>query len=298
MSESGPILPIYTERVAESFVITPELLQEADSISIHPEDRNVDGSLLVAPNGPISNLNEQNWKIVRTRSFKEWFGDWQSETGDASKIVDRNGEPFLVYHETAHDFNSFDDSKIGSSNDTGYYGAGHYFATNKGIPGFYSGQEQIVIRAFLNIRRPYYFDDENPDTLYYKCLLNRAPKSTAIAKAEKYIDLENSRRRLRDLEQGIFEKHQDVPRGVDFAEHWERQRLDAIKKLKALIEKQEGVVAHLSQTYDELNGAHDGVIVQREKGNALSSHSRVEVVAFQGHQVAIIQKEDNRSTHK
>lgn len=53
-----------------------------------------------APNGKKSNLNEKQWLQVRTESFKKWFGDWENDPEKASKILDENGEPRIVYHDT------------------------------------------------------------------------------------------------------------------------------------------------------------------------------------------------------
>lgn len=53
---------------------------------------------LLAPNGKVSNLNERQYAQVRTRAFKEWFGDWENDPKNASKVVDENGEPLVVYH--------------------------------------------------------------------------------------------------------------------------------------------------------------------------------------------------------
>lgn len=36
-----------------------------------------DGTFMKAPNGKPTNLNEQQWLQVRTKAFKEWFGDWE-----------------------------------------------------------------------------------------------------------------------------------------------------------------------------------------------------------------------------
>ena len=36
------------------------------------------GTYMKAPNGEKSNLNEAQWLHVRTKSFKEWFGDWEN----------------------------------------------------------------------------------------------------------------------------------------------------------------------------------------------------------------------------
>lgn len=55
---------------------------------------------LKAPNGNPTNLNERQWLQVRTPKFKAWFGDWENDPANASKIVDENGEPKVVYHDT------------------------------------------------------------------------------------------------------------------------------------------------------------------------------------------------------
>lgn len=36
-----------------------------------------DGSFMKAPNGKSTNLDERQWLQVRTKEFKEWFGDWE-----------------------------------------------------------------------------------------------------------------------------------------------------------------------------------------------------------------------------
>jgi predicted ABC-type ATPase len=52
---------------------------------------------LIAPNGKTSNLTAQQYKLVRTPAFKAWFGDWENDPANASKVVDENGEPLVVY---------------------------------------------------------------------------------------------------------------------------------------------------------------------------------------------------------
>ena len=55
-----------------------------------------DGTFMKAPNGQPTNLNEQQWLQVRTQEFKTWFGDWQNDPQNASKVVDSQGEPLVV----------------------------------------------------------------------------------------------------------------------------------------------------------------------------------------------------------
>lgn len=55
-------------------------------------------TFMKAPNWKPSNLSEANWLQVRTKDFKEWFWDWENDPKNASKVVDENWEPLLVYH--------------------------------------------------------------------------------------------------------------------------------------------------------------------------------------------------------
>lgn len=104
---------------------------------------------LIAPNGNESNLTAEQYKLVRTPEFKAWFGDWENDPDSASKIVDKNGEPLVVYHGTMYDFNSFNDR----------YKA-HYFAVDKKYSSFvvteYRGglkEYERIIPCFLNVRK-------------------------------------------------------------------------------------------------------------------------------------------------
>ena len=79
--------------------------------------RDSEGNLL-APNGKKSNLTERQYAQVRTKEFKEWFGDWENDPENASKVVDENGEPLVVYHGTSRRLNnnSFNSGFIFASN--------------------------------------------------------------------------------------------------------------------------------------------------------------------------------------
>lgn len=61
-----------------------------------------------------SNVNKKINKITQSQQFVRWFGDWQNRAKSASKVVDSNGEPLVVYHQTENDFNVFDANKKGA----------------------------------------------------------------------------------------------------------------------------------------------------------------------------------------
>ena len=132
---------------------------------ISPEEENIiekaksDGSYMKAPNGNPTNLNEKQWVQVRTKAFKEWFGDWENNPEDASKVIDENGEPRVVYHGTYADFNAFDESHLGDVTDLNATNEdwaktshiGFWFNDNK--IGFYTKHKPV----FLNVRNPLEF---------------------------------------------------------------------------------------------------------------------------------------------
>jgi len=93
---------------------------------------------------------------VRTKEFKEWFGDWMNNPENASKVVDENGEPLLVYHGSARRFKEFDINKIGY---TTWDKSGFYFSNNRRVAkGYYSretGNGWDNIKLSLGLTRKY-----------------------------------------------------------------------------------------------------------------------------------------------
>ena len=112
------------------------------------------GTFMKAPNGKETNLTEDQWLAVRTAAFKNWFGDWEKDPQNASKVVDENGEPRVVYHGTYGDFTVFDKAMIGSATDYGLWGRGFYFTNMENTP---YGNKKLAL--FLNFRNPFIFND-------------------------------------------------------------------------------------------------------------------------------------------
>ena len=106
-----------------------------------------DGTFMLAPNGEPTNLTERQWLQVRTEAFKEWFGDWENDPENASKVVDENGEPRVVYHLTSEQFTKFDLAKSRSQSDV----QGFFFSS--GTEDWSAmGDEKMAV--FLNLRNP------------------------------------------------------------------------------------------------------------------------------------------------
>ena len=105
-------------------------------------------------------LTFHQWQQVRTPEFKAWFGDWENDPDNASKVVNpRTGEPLAMYHGTSHsqEGNAFTRFDTYGSN-YGLMGQGSYFTDNAGVASSYTekgrGGNPSVYSVFLNIRNP------------------------------------------------------------------------------------------------------------------------------------------------
>lgn len=139
-------------------------------------DAKKNGTYLKAPNGKDSRLSSGQWTVVRTNNFKKWFGDWERDPENASKIVDENGEPMVVYHGRSTDFNTFErkegirfvmglEDKVKSE--------GFFFSPNKEFAAEYAsnasrhrGGKANIVPCFLDIRKPMDLTAENYDETY------------------------------------------------------------------------------------------------------------------------------------
>lgn len=104
--------------------------------------------------------------IIYSDNFKEWFGDWENDPENASKVVDEEGKPLIMYHGSLADFDTFDLSKTGknwggfSSHGRGIYFTGSREAAETWVrrgmesTNNFEGSPKIY-SVFLNIRNPY-----------------------------------------------------------------------------------------------------------------------------------------------
>jgi len=102
---------------------------------------------LLAPNGKPSNLNAVQHAQVRTPEFIKWFGPWENDPENASKVVDENGEPLVVYHtrQKGNDFTKFRSGTAGLI----------WFADSKAGSIMAAMGEGDTIEVYLNARSPF-----------------------------------------------------------------------------------------------------------------------------------------------
>lgn len=156
------------QKIVVSF--SPNDIKLADGTNTTFDYKNEDirfkygGNILLAPNGKPSNLNAEQWHLVRSKNFIAWFGDWINDPENASKVVDENGEPLVCYHRTNSKFNIFDKEKLGVSSgwETAYFG---FYFSNKNQKGYYGKK---VMKCFLSIKNPYFIETENYSDFDYE----------------------------------------------------------------------------------------------------------------------------------
>lgn len=135
------------------FQMPIELLRDGSVGSISYRQRSV--NLYGIPFSSV--VNEKTGKksargVVTTAAFKEWFGDWENDPKNASKVVNENGTPKIVYHGTGEEFTVFGYDKVGSATGVGILGDGFYFADKKRLA---KGYGENVMSVYLDMKRPY-----------------------------------------------------------------------------------------------------------------------------------------------
>jgi hypothetical protein len=109
-------------------------------------------------------LNDNFWK---------WFGD--------SKVVDKKGNPLIVYHGSGRNFTEFEPMK--SSSD---FPEAMYFSDSEKVAKSYSNFGVIPYRLYLKIEKPYIIDAKNRD---FNSLYNEIVSGMHYAKDNYYDGL-------------------------------------------------------------------------------------------------------------
>ncbi|MGN0182884.1 MAG: LPD23 domain-containing protein, partial [Candidatus Ornithomonoglobus sp.] len=110
-----------------------------------------------------------------SQQFKRWFGDWEKSPNTASKVVNDDGTPKVVYHGTSRGgFTEFDTYFYLSK--YGLFGNGAYFTESHSIADAYThkgkGENPQIYEAYLNIKNPIDMDAAADVSLWNKALEN------------------------------------------------------------------------------------------------------------------------------
>lgn len=68
-----------------------------------------------------SGVNTKFKNVTETQQFKRWFGDWKNDPKHASKVLNEDGTPKVVYHGTSESFTVFDNERFNKNEASGDY---------------------------------------------------------------------------------------------------------------------------------------------------------------------------------
>lgn len=223
-------------------------------------------------------------KITQSKQFIRWFGDWQNSHAKASKVVDNNGEPLVLYHQTEKEFTTFDTKQKGS---------GEF---DSEMPtGIFMKPTNSDIGVGGNIQMPLYASIKNPLTVNNRSeLVNFYDKNVqGYTKAKSAIDSVNEEYKAKfneemKRENEEYQKLWNAKKNGEISEE-EYQKSISRDALDEIMEEWENKVNEASRNAKALvddyfkNSNYDGVIVNNDVGSF--GRSTKTFIAFENTQV-------------
>lgn len=139
-------------RIADELYEDGVIPKEARDLLVREDELNFEN--LGKPLDKQARFSMKN-AVTESQQFKRWFGDWQNNPAKASKVVNEDGTPKVMYHGTSkggfHIFNTY-------GGNFGLFGIGSYFTDNLDVAQSYTqkgkGNNPQVYSVYLNIRNP------------------------------------------------------------------------------------------------------------------------------------------------
>lgn len=247
------------EEIVETKSVDELIHEQSELIEVRPEDRNKNGQLLASPEGPISKLDEKEWRIVRTEAFKKWFGE--------SMVVDENGEPLVLYHGSSKKFDKFDISKVGASSgenkDSGYFGTGFYFTPYQGLAEKYG---PVLYKSFLRINQIQTFSEEHGNVRFDDIPL---PENIREEVLKRYKPLQEAEYRRLQEEEERYRGDWGYVSSWNGSDKFEHILSDVIRQV--LLDKGfDGVIGYnpISKLYEYTVFNQDDILIISQSENA------------------------------
>ena len=104
-------------------------------------------------NGFVASIRDEGSTVkpklknaTQSQQFKRWFGDWKNHPENASKVVNEDGTPKVVYHGTNAEFNTF-------QQENGAY----FFSESRDYAESMADERRgnRIIEAYLKMKNPY-----------------------------------------------------------------------------------------------------------------------------------------------
>lgn len=102
--------------------------------------------------------------VTKSQQFKRWFGDWEKKPNTASKIVNEDGTPRIIYHQTAAEFNVFSNANpLAGRNDSETPNG--FFAKDNNADIGVGGNKQMAL--YGDMKKPLHFKDRAEAKAWY-----------------------------------------------------------------------------------------------------------------------------------
>ncbi len=230
------------------------------------------------------NVNRKINKITQSKQFIRWFGDWQNSPTKASKVVDNNGEPLVLYHQTEKEFTTFDTKQKGSGEFDSEMPTGIFMKpTNNdiGVGG------NIQIPLYASIKNPLIVNNRSELVKFYdKNVQGYTKAKSAIDSVNEEYKAKFNEEMKRENEE--YQKLWNAKKNGEISEE-EYQKSISRDALDEIMEEWENKVNEASHNAKALiddyfkNSNYDGVIVNNDVGSF--GRSTKTFIAFENTQV-------------
>lgn len=230
------------------------------------------------------NVNRKINKITQSKQFIRWFGDWQNSPAKASKVVDNNGEPLVLYHQTEKEFTTFDTKQKGSGEFDSEMPTGIFMKpTNNdiGVGG------NIQIPLYASIKNPLTVNNRSELVKFYdKNVQGYTKAKSAIDSVNEKYKAKFNEEMKRENEE--YQKLWNAKKNGEISEE-EYQKSISRDALDEIMEEWENKVNEASRNAKALvddyfkNSNYDGVIVNNDVGSF--GRSTKTFIAFENTQV-------------
>lgn len=240
--------------------------------------KNSGSNIIIRPIDDIVNKKINN--ITQSKQFIRWFGDWQNSPAKASKAVDNNGEPLVLYHQTGKEFTTFDTKQKGSGEFDSEMPTGIFMKpTNNdiGVGG------NIQMPLYASIKNPLIVNNRSELVKFYDKNVQGYTKTDSVNKEykakfneemkrenEEYQKLWNAKKNG-EISEEEYQKSISRDALDEIMEEWENKVNEASRNAKALVDD-----------YFK-NSNYDGVIVNNDVGSF--GRSTKTFIAFEDTQV-------------
>jgi hypothetical protein len=244
--------------------------------------KNSGSNVIIRPIDDIVNKKINN--ITQSKQFIRWFGDWQNSPAKASKVVDNNGEPLVLYHQTEKEFTTFDTKQKGSGEFDSEMPTGIFMKPTNNDIGV-GGNIQMPLYAF--IKNPLIVNNRSELVKFYdKNVQGYTKAKSAIDSVNKEYKAKFNEEMKRENEE--YQKLWNAKKNGEISEE-EYQKSISRDALDEIMEEWENKVNEASHNAKALiddyfkNSNYDGVIVNNDVGSF--GRSTKTFIAFENTQV-------------